>query len=265
MVSGEISGPCFRQQDHCLRDIARLLSSLRDAEVRLQTVRQIQHITRRKSAEEFKQTEQLLLMELEHFLAAFAGWQKEAEEKLTDVCEEMEKWSVEGLDCKQLRSTAQSSYKAARDSFIRAEAKPSAAKFHQFRSRTKRLYYQLRILRPVNSVVIGVLLEELHSLTTVLGRSHDLHFLRERLGRDSAYSSAMEVFKLMAVIQKTEAELQDRAVDLASRFFEERPRDFGRCLGVWLEDWMAGKAPNVADALICEGDVPRFSELSPMQ
>ncbi len=35
LVRKEIGRGLFRQQDHCLRDVARLISDIRDAEVRL--------------------------------------------------------------------------------------------------------------------------------------------------------------------------------------------------------------------------------------
>jgi len=44
-----------------------------------------------------------------------------------------------------------------------------------------------------------------------------------------------------AVIEATEVELQNRGLDLAERFFEERPRDFGHRLGAWLQQWLGAK------------------------
>src|SRR5437879_12833022 len=42
LVRKEIGRSLFREQDHLLRDVGRLTSEIRDAEVRLQTVRQLQ-------------------------------------------------------------------------------------------------------------------------------------------------------------------------------------------------------------------------------
>jgi len=53
------------------------------------------------------------------------------------------------------------------------------------------------------------------------------------------------------VIEATEVELQNRGLDLAERFFEERPRAFGHRLGTWVQQWLRGEAPTVADALVC--------------
>src|SRR5213082_1482433 len=45
LVRKEIGRGLFKQQDHCLRDVGRLTSEIRDAEVRLQTVRQLEEAT----------------------------------------------------------------------------------------------------------------------------------------------------------------------------------------------------------------------------
>ncbi|HEY2103516.1 MAG TPA: CHAD domain-containing protein [Chthoniobacterales bacterium] len=255
MVAEEIGRGLYKQQDRSFRDIGRLISDVRDAEVRLQTVRQLQEITWRQSNQTFHKTEELLLGELEHFLAAFAGWQKQAATELEKLCREIEKWPIEELNCKCVRAAVQRGYKSGRDAFNRAQAKPTPENFHEFRSETKRLFYQLRILRPINPLVIGALLDELGSLAEVLGRSHDLHFLGERLRRDDSNPSPAEAHALVAVIEKSELELQKRSVDVAAHFFDERPKDFGNRLGGWLLEWIKGEAPTVADALICKGDV----------
>src|SRR5437868_10972148 len=46
LVKKEIGRGLFKKQDHCLRDVGRLISDVRDAEVRLQTMRQLQGLTR---------------------------------------------------------------------------------------------------------------------------------------------------------------------------------------------------------------------------
>ncbi len=251
VVADEIGRSPFKKQDHSFRDIARLISEVRDAEVRLQTVRQLQEITRRTSQQTFRKTEELLLAELEHFIAAFAGWQKQAAPQLEKLQEEIEAWPIQNLDCKRIRCAGQRAYKAARDALDCAKTKPTPANFHEFRSEAKRLLYQLRILRPINPLVVGALIDDLDSVAEVFGRSHDLYFLGERLRRIDSQPPARETRELVAVIEASEAELQDRGVDLAERFFEERPRVFGHRLGSWLQQWLRGEAPTVADALVC--------------
>jgi CHAD domain-containing protein len=251
MVADEIGRPYFKKQDHCFRDVGRLISDVRDAEVRLQTVRQLQEITRRTSHYTFRKTEELLLAELEHFMAAFAGWQKQAAPQLERLRDEIEGWQIEELDGKAIRCAVQGAYKAARHALDCAKTKPTPENFHQFRSEAKRLLYQLRIMRPINPLGLSALIDDLDSVGKVFGRSHDLFFLRERMRREDAHAPARETRELVAVIKASELELQNRGVDLAERFFGERPRSFGHRLGTWLEQWLSGEAPTVADVLVC--------------
>ncbi len=78
LVRKEIGHGLFREQDRCLRDVARLTSEIRDAEVRLQTVRQLQGITQRRARGGYTKLEGMLILELENFMAAFAEWQTQA-------------------------------------------------------------------------------------------------------------------------------------------------------------------------------------------
>src|SRR5437764_7583619 len=139
IVSDQIGRGLFKEQDRSFRDIGRLISDVRDAEVRLQTVRQLQDITRRTSRQTFHKTEELLLAELEHFMAAFADWQKQAAPQLEKLQEEIEGWHVENLDCKNIRCAAQRAYKTARHALDCAKTKPTPENFHEFRSEAKRL------------------------------------------------------------------------------------------------------------------------------
>src|SRR5437868_15499082 len=72
LVRKEIGRGLFREQDRCLRKVARLTSEIRDAEVRLQTVRQFQEIKQRRVRGTYAKLEGMLILELGNFMAAFA-------------------------------------------------------------------------------------------------------------------------------------------------------------------------------------------------
>src|SRR6185369_15131063 len=57
LVRKEIGRSLFRQQDRCLRDAARLISDVRDAEVRLGTVKQLQSIRPKRGRPPYCQLE----------------------------------------------------------------------------------------------------------------------------------------------------------------------------------------------------------------
>jgi hypothetical protein len=66
----------------------------------------------------------------------------------------IDQWTVDQFNCKQLSRAVQASHKRSRKALAEATANPSADSFHVFRTRAKTLWYQLRILWPVNSVVL---------------------------------------------------------------------------------------------------------------
>lgn len=251
LVKKEIGRGVLKRQDHCLRNVGRLISEIRDAEVRLQTVRQLQELTRRQKRCNFRKVEEMLTLELENFIAAFAEWQGQAIPILKRLRNEIDNWPVDQLDCKQLRRAVQQTYKCGRDALAEAKADSNAENFHAFRTEAKQLWYQLRILRPVNPVVLKNLIDELQALGDLLGRAHDLNFLGERLRRERGRSQLeREGHELVAVIEASESELQRSATELAERFFAERSRDFGSRLASWLDHWANPKSPSLADELV---------------
>ncbi|MBV9617912.1 MAG: CHAD domain-containing protein [Verrucomicrobia bacterium] len=250
LVRKEIGGGLFREQDHRLRDVGRLTSEIRDAEVRLQTVRELQGITQRRRRGAYPKLEGMLMLELENFMAAFAEWQTQAVPMLERARENTDCWPLDSFDCEQLRRAVQKSYKSARKALACAEASPSVENFHRFRTRAKRLWYDLRILRPINPVVLKNLSDDLHALGNLLGRAHDLSFLGDRLRREGRTSKwEREGHKLLAVIEVSQGDLQRGAAELAEHFFVERPRDFGGRLATWLKDWENDASPSIPKEL----------------
>ena len=261
LVRKEVGRGLFRDQDHCLRDVGRLTSEIRDAEVRLATVRDLQGLTQRRGRGNYARLESMLALELENFMAAFAEWQAQAMPMLERACANIDCWPLDQFSCKQLRCAVQRSYKDARRALKSAEGTPTAENFHRFRKKAKRLWYELRILRPVNPVVLKNLSDDLRAQGNLLGRAHDLSFLSDRLRgkdgsntgrnrRDELSAWEREGHKLLAVIEVSQGDLQRAAAELAEHFFAERPRDFGARVASWLEDWENKTSPSTAEALV---------------
>ena len=93
-----------------LRDVGRLISDVRDAEVRLQTVQHLRGQRRLRGDHDLAETEDLLVLELESFRAAFSHWPRETQKELTAVRGRIADWCLVHLDCKQIRLVVQSTY-----------------------------------------------------------------------------------------------------------------------------------------------------------
>src|SRR5436190_20358403 len=93
LTKNQVGKNRWASEDRCLREIGRLVSDLRDAHVRLQTLIQL----RDDADQQFPRLEELLSMERESFSAAFAGWQKQAIPKLISSRVSFTKWTLASI------------------------------------------------------------------------------------------------------------------------------------------------------------------------
>ena len=246
LAAGEINSDVWKREDRCLRKVGRLISEVRDAEVRLETVRQLREFARGRKRS-FQETEELLAFELDSFLAAFSEWPEEAKHRLTQSLDRIRAWPLDDLHCKQLRKCVQKTYKRGRRALNAAIKKTSTKNLHTFRKRVKELWYQLRILRPLAPAVFAELNDELKAIGQYLGQVHDLAFVAERL---SAIGSARKHGDriLNALIDSREKEIEQTAIALGERFYAERPRQFARRVARYFSEWELAKVRCAAAA-----------------
>ena len=241
LVSDEVLHAHFRREHRSLRRVARLIAEIRDAEARLQTVRGLRGLSPGSKDRNLRETEELLAFELDSFLAAFSDWQDEAKTELTRVQDRIAQWPFDDLTCKTIRRAVQRSYKRGRQALRRARKKATAENFHSFRKEAKRLWYQLRILRPLHPTILKELSDELKGIGQHLGHAHDLSFLAERLRTTGGPRRKRRGRALGGLIDARQRELQRTAAVLGERFYAQRARDFGDRLAEYFAEWERGK------------------------
>jgi CHAD domain-containing protein len=235
LVRGEIDRGVWKRESRCLGKVGQLISEVRDAEVRLQTVRELRELARGKKRG-FAETEELLAFELDSFLAAFSEWPREAEERLGQTLERIRDWPLDKLGCKRLRENVQKTYKRGRQVLKTAIKKTNTKNLHAFRKRAKELWYQLRLLRPLAPAVFKELKDELKTIGEYLGQLHDLAFVAQRLS--SIGPARKEGHRLLnALIASRRDELESTAIALGQRFYAERPRQFARRISRYFSEW----------------------------
>lgn len=250
LAAGEIERDVWKREDRCLRKVGRLISEVRDAEVRLQTVRQLREFAKGRKRS-FRETEELLAFELDNFLAAFSEWPEEAKQRLTQSLDRIRAWPLNDLHCKQLRQCVQTTYRRGRKALEAAVQKTSTKNLHTFRKRAKELWYQLRILRPLAPAVFRELNDELKTIGEYLGQVHDLAFVAERLSSiGSAHKQGDRI--LNALVDSRAKELERTAIALGERFYAERPRQFARRISQYFSEWETAKVrcPSTGDATV---------------
>jgi hypothetical protein len=205
---------------------------LRDAHVRLQTLIQL----RDDANQQFPRIEELLSMERESFSAAFAGWQKQAIPKLERVDERLSRWPLAGITWKQICGVVAKVYGRGQDRLAKALRKRDPENFHAWRMSVKELWYQLRILRPLNRLVLEEIASDAKTLAELLGRGHDFAFLLARLDKERGDQMLDdERMRLQKLIRKRGKRLHRDALELGRRFYAEPSKGFAKRISIFID------------------------------
>ena len=238
LVARQVGKQSHAREDRCVRDIGRLVSDLRDAHVRLQTLAEL----RGKKNRRFPGLENFLAIERESFSAAFSGWQKEAIPKLEKLQERLGAWPLQKLSWKDVCAATANSYRDGRDALAKALKKPSAKCRHAWRTEVKQLWHQLRLLEPLNCIVLEEIADDAKTLGDLLGRDHDYAFLLERFDKNQGDPVLdRERAQLEKLIRKRTHRLQRAATELGRRFYAEPPKAFAKRISIFIKDWVAKK------------------------
>jgi CHAD domain-containing protein len=224
------------REDRCVRKIGRLVSDLRDAQVRLQTLIQLRDDTAKGPEDSpFSRIEELLSLERESFSAAFAGWQKQAIPQLERVEARLLKWPLEGLTWKQICGAVGKIYKRGQRGLAKTIDDPEPENFHAWRKRVKDIWYQLRILQPLNRLVLTEMARDAEVLGELLGGEHDLNFLWARLETEKGDEALRdELAQLETLIRKRGKRLRTNALELGRRFYAEPAKAFAKRISIFV-------------------------------
>jgi CHAD domain-containing protein len=224
------------REDRCVRKIGRLVSDLRDAQVRLQTLIQLRDDTAKGPEDSpFPRIEELLSLERESFSAAFAGWQKQAIPQLERVEARLLKWPLEGLTWKQICGAVGKIYKRGQRGLAKTIDDPEPENFHAWRKRVKDIWYQLRILQPLNRMVLTEMARDAEVLGELLGGEHDLNFLWARLETEKGDEALRdELAQLEKLIRKRGKRLRTNALELGRRFYAEPAKAFAKRISIFV-------------------------------
>jgi CHAD domain-containing protein len=236
LAVGEVGKTQHAREDRCARKIGRLVSDLRDAQVRLQTLIQLREATAKDSGKNaFARIEELLSLERESFSAAFAGWQKEAIPQLEALETRLLKWPLDGLTWKQICGAVGKIYKRGQGWLSKTIDDPEPENFHEWRKRVKDIWYQLRILQPLNRMVLEEMAHDAEVLGELLGLEHDLDFLWTRLEKESGDQALRDELKqLQKLIRKRGKRLRTNALELGRRFYAEPAKAFARRISIFV-------------------------------
>lgn len=248
LVRTAIGVETFRQENVCYRDAGRRLSAIRDRVALRETfdkltVRLADQLAPNAFAKlhrSLRQSNMASTLEKKKAMMTVA-------KTIATARRRVEQWPIQQDDFTAFRQGVQHVYKRGRQSLDNALAQPSVEHFHEWRKEVKYVRYQLRLIKPMWSRMLGPLGDEFERLGEYLSEDHDLALLRQHvLDSIEPTDHRMDLGTLMALIDRRRGELQGEATRLGQRLYAEKPRAFTRRLQVY---WQAWRSDEPIDAI----------------
>jgi CHAD domain-containing protein len=240
LVRDEIGDEPWRRENEHYRDVARKLSSFRDAEVLVEaldglgerfgpTARERSDALRKGLDEENRSAHDD--GSVERAMAGAAAELAAGRSRIDGLSLDRDGWEV-------IAPGLHRSYRRGRKRLRTVEEQASVTNLHELRKRVKDLWYQVRLISGADREMLQSLADHAHDLSDHLGDDHDLALLREEVQRRrDSFASAADQRHLLQEIDQRRGELQFAAISLGERIYAEKPKRFVRRLGRRWEAW----------------------------
>ena len=242
LVRDDLDWGLYAEEDKRFRDAGRELAGPRDARVKLETLAALQdRCAGELQDHDLKEYRAVLEQELESTLAALSGG---GVERLVEAIamgrDRTAGWELQGRGWEVVGTGLVRSYRRGRKAMRAVPSDPGVERVHEWRKRSKDLWYQLRILHGAWPEVIGATAGQLHELSDLLGDHHDLTMLVEDVDERSELFADRKVgAALLSGAADRQKKLMASAVELGARLYAEKPRAFGRRFESY---WLAWRA-----------------------
>jgi CHAD domain-containing protein len=240
LVRDEIGDDTWRRENDHYRDVARKLSSFRDAEILVEALDGLGERFGPTARENFDGLRKQLDEEnraahddgsVERAMAGAAAELAAGRSRIDGLPLEGDGWEL-------IAPGLHRSYRRGRKRLRAVEEEASITNLHELRKRVKDLWYQLRLIRDADSHMLGPLADHAHDLSDHLGDDHDLALLRDEVQRRrEAFASPGDQRHLLQEIDQRRGELQFAAISLGERIYAEKPKRFTKRLEKRWDAW----------------------------
>jgi CHAD domain-containing protein len=234
LVRGELGEKAYRRENAAFRDAGQLLSGVRDADVMVATIDQLaERFPKELPPDASGGLRQALEAQEPDDDRSQAA--RQAVEMLEQAWDRVDDWPLEEDSFDALEGGLEQVYARGRKAFRAAKNDPTAERLHEWRKRSKDLWYHHQLLQSSWPEAIDPLSDQAHDLADHLGDDHDLAVLAEWAKEHAGAAGGLYALQeLNDVIELRRAELQAQAFALGERLYAERPGAFRRRFrGYW--------------------------------
>lgn len=230
----------YGNEQHAVRDIARLLAPAREASARIDTLERLRERDDGLDPSDADTLSAWLDASRANRLDALAHEEFRAAVRvaLRELRERVPGWTLDATGFDAVRVGLVRTYRRGRDAVRDAGTKPTPDRLHELRKRVKYHRFHLDLLRDAWRGPLSAFSVEARRLGDVLGDHHDATVLIDTLRAqidDPAISAPAAC--AVPVLEARMRELEREALPLATRLFAEKPRAFERRMHVCWRSW----------------------------
>jgi CYTH domain-containing protein/CHAD domain-containing protein len=230
LVRDQLGDDLYRRQNKLYRDVGRMLSEARDAEVKVETLAALREWSGSELPDGPAAAWRLVLERERDELLSGAGEKlssqiEDAASRIAAGRDQIAAWPLDDDSWELLEPGLLRSYRRARRAMKQAQSSEEAVDVHEWRKRTKDLWYHLRVVRGAWKPVVGEMSDQAHQLANLLGDHHDLTVLLEDLKSRDAIDRSGGIGDQIGARQQ---ELLKKARKVGARLFAEKPNAFRR-------------------------------------
>jgi CHAD domain-containing protein len=229
LARGHTGRAFFRARNRRLRDLGHKLAPMRDAEVARLTLAQLRRgantIQARRALAHLRQRVGTGLKDG----SRGAAFRRSAAE-LARLQIETARWPFDRLDWSALARVLSRTYRRAQVEREHFRLRRDLASLHEWRKRSKDLWYQLLLLRPLTRPAARKLARQLDALTHTQGLMHDVQLVLDALQRHGRELSVWEREAVRELTGDRLAEFTGLALARGRRVFQSTPAEFAETL-----------------------------------
>lgn len=234
----------YGRENAFLRDTARQLSKVRDAEALVESTDALKKRFNSQLPPETYNAVRKALVARRQFIS---GEQVDLDARVSEVVAELrtahdrvETWFLKAHGFKAIGPGFRKIYQRGRKAMKQAYAKPTDERFHEWRKRAKDHWYHTRLLKQIWPELMEARQGALKELSDVLGDDHDLVGLRETLIKDLPPTLGKgELNAVVELMAQRQQELRAEAKTLGQRLYADPPGPMRKRVRGYWDAWTA--------------------------
>jgi CHAD domain-containing protein len=250
LVRAELGERVYAAENACFRDTAGQLAGVRDADVMLVTLGDLEERYGGLPGAANRLRPALVAHRFRASASSLKPASKAAVEILADARDRVADWPLDTDGFEAFEDGLGRTYRKGRRDFQAAQKLPSAEHVHEWRKRVKDHWYHLTLLQEIWEPVMSSLSEEAHELSDRLGDEHDLSVLLAWAHRHASELDGSDpvLRGFDVILDSRRRELQEEAFEYGARLYADKPSVFVDRLAGWWDASRSAVSPQRTSA-----------------